>query len=141
MQDMDSVHTYGLPNELSQAILNILNNAKDAIVSTKPEKRVVLLNVIKKQIDDKDCIKINIQDSAGGIPKDVMPKIFDPYFTTKHQSQGTGIGLYMTRDIIVKHLDGDKKVSNDDFEIENTKLRGANFCITIPIVQTPKSPS
>jgi signal transduction histidine kinase len=68
---------------------------------------------------------ITISDNGGGIPDDVLPKIFDPYFTTKHKSQGTGLGLYMSKEIIVKHLNGKIEASNNDV--------GAVFTITLPL--------
>jgi PAS domain S-box-containing protein len=129
VSDIASIKTSGMPNELSQAVLNILNNAKDAIVSNKPEYRVVFV----RAKEEEGQIKINIKDSAGGVPEHIMDKVFEPYFTTKHQSQGTGIGLYMTREIIIKHLNGDLSISNESYEYKNKKLKGANFCITIPI--------
>ena len=118
------------PNELTQAILNIINNAKDIVKIIEPETdRVVMVST---KIED-DNILINIKDSGGGIPSDIQGKIFEPYFTTKHQSQGTGIGLYMTRQIITEHMEGTIDVTNESFIVENKKYFGANFTITIPI--------
>lgn len=67
---------------------------------------------------------IIIHDNEGGIPESVMPKIFDPYFTTKHESLGTGIGLYMSKNIITNHFHGTLEVTNED--------KGAKFIITLP---------
>jgi signal transduction histidine kinase/anti-sigma regulatory factor (Ser/Thr protein kinase) len=106
--------------ELSQIIINILNNAKDALLHKAEEDKWVAIKCIQK---DGIAI-ISIEDNAGGIPDDIMPKIFDPYFTTKHQSQGTGIGLYMSKSIIEHNLKGKLYVTNTQ--------NGARFVIEVP---------
>lgn len=107
--------------ELAQVLINILNNAKDVILQRKIEDGTITVNLIKTNKN----FKITIEDNAKGIEKDVLPKIFDPYFTTKHQFHGTGLGLYMSKIIVEKHLFG-------QLEVENTK-EGAKFTITIPL--------
>jgi signal transduction histidine kinase len=77
---------------------------------------------------------ISISDSAGGIPEAIIDKLFEPYFTTKHQSQGTGIGLYMSEEIIRKHMRGTITASNTEFEINGNIYTGAKFTIKIPFV-------
>ncbi|MDZ7819258.1 MAG: ATP-binding protein [Aliarcobacter sp.] len=71
---------------------------------------------------EKNCIEIIIKDNAGGIEEKYLHKIFEPYFSTKHKSQGTGIGLYMTEEIIVKHLNGQILVENKEFIYNDKKL-------------------
>jgi len=88
----------GYKTEFSQVVLNIINNAIDIL-----KERNVKDATINIRIDGK---KIEIEDNAGGIPEDIKDKIFEPYFTTKFQSQGTGIGLYMSRIIITQHFNG-----------------------------------
>ncbi|MCK5110611.1 MAG: HAMP domain-containing histidine kinase [Arcobacteraceae bacterium] len=66
-----------------------------------------------------------------GLDVDIKDKIFEPYFTTKHKAQGTGIGLYMTQSIITKHLNGKISVENVKYEYENQKYIGAEFIIKI----------
>jgi C4-dicarboxylate-specific signal transduction histidine kinase len=107
--------------ELSQVIINILNNAKDVLHNKIEEDKWVEI----KCIQEDGRVIITIEDNAGGIPDEIMPKIFDPYFTTKHQSQGTGIGLYMSKRIIENHLNG-------KLYAKNTK-NGAKFIIDIPL--------
>jgi signal transduction histidine kinase len=122
-----SISTY--PNDLKQVIINILKNAKDAI-----NKDGVI--IIKSYIDPKNKnVYILIQDSGGGISKEIKKKIFEPYFTTKHKSQGTGIGLYMSYNIINKHLDGLLEVENCDFDYNFKKLKGALFTIKLKNLQ------
>ncbi len=83
----------GLYNEFIQVIINILNNAKDAFEHSTLKNRVVILSSI---LEDNHYILL-IKDNAGGISEEIIDRIFEPYFTTKHQSLGTGIGLYMTK--------------------------------------------
>ena len=114
---------------LIQALINIFNNAKDALnaVKDKDFEKLVFIDLIK----DKDDYVIKITDNAGGIPKKVIHKVFEPYFTTKHKSQGTGIGLYMTNQIITKHLNSEISVKNLGFTYMNKNYTGASFFIKI----------
>ncbi|AXH12979.1 ATP-binding protein [Halarcobacter bivalviorum] len=119
----------GLSNEFIQVVVNIINNSKDAFISNNIEKRVI-------QIDEKiefNNYILEIKDNAGGIPLDIIDKIFDPYFTTKHKSQGTGIGLYMSHQIIVDHMSGNIRVKNSNLIVENRFYKGACFRIELPL--------
>jgi signal transduction histidine kinase len=104
------ISTVMISEDLSQVIINILNNAKDAILIKNIEDGWIK---ISQKTQNKKVI-IEIEDNAGGIKEDILPKIFDPYFTTKHQFQGTGLGLYMSKIIIEKHLKGNIKVKNTE---------------------------
>ena len=96
-------------NELLQVIINILNNSKDAFNEKKDNSK----NKITIECDDLEKIqKIVISDNATGIDEKIIDKIFDPYFSTKDNKNGTGIGLYMCKTIIEKHFDGKIKASN-----------------------------
>jgi len=99
----------GYPNELSQVLLNIINNAKDALVENDIENREIKVKIFEH--NNLKCILIS--DNAGGMPKNIMDKIFDPYFTTKDEGSGTGIGLYMSKLIIESNMDGKLEASND----------------------------
>ncbi len=121
----DDLFIKGYANELTQAFINIINNAKDALKTNEEENRFIFIKTYLK----KDDVVISIKDNAGGIPKDILPKIFDPYFTTKHQSQGTGIGLYMTHQIIVDHMKGIIEVENVTFEYKENTYNGCEFKI------------
>ena len=89
----------GYKSEFSQVILNILNNAIDVLKERDIKNRKIWIRINGK--------KIEIEDNAGGIPEEIKDKIFEPYFTTKFQSQGTGIGLYMSKVIINQHFNGE----------------------------------
>ena len=114
-------------NEFIQVIMNILSNAIDAFDDHLNKYIFINVNIFN------DNLKITIKDSAGGINKNIIDRIFEPYFTTKHKSQGTGIGLYMSEEIITKHLDGKITVENIEYEYDNKKLNGAKFVILLPI--------
>jgi PAS domain S-box-containing protein len=126
-----SINTNGIQNDLIQVLLNIINNGSDILKNQKDlnKKKYIIIDIKK---DDKFVI-IEIQDSAGGVPEDIKHKIFEPYFTTKHQSQGTGLGLYMTHKIIVDNFKGSIEVENSPFKYQNNDYYGAKFTIKIPI--------
>jgi PAS domain S-box-containing protein len=126
----DEFEVYGVPNEMVQSLLNIVNNAKDAYMQ-KNDTKVILIE-IKKLENSSDKIVLRIHDGAGGIPENVLPKIFEPYFTTKHQSQGTGLGLYMTHQMVQDHMQGELKVENKEFTIDGKSYFGAEFKIILP---------
>jgi len=100
----------GYPNEFKQVIINIINNAKEAILINNIKNGEI--NVSITQIDNN--IQIIISDNGGGIKDEIIAKIFNPYFTTKFESKGTGIGLYMSKMIIEKSMHGSLDVKSED---------------------------
>lgn len=92
----------GFASEFSQVLLNILNNAKDALVEKNPSKKTISIKAFEKN----NFVYIEIEDNAGGVPIEIKSKIFDPYFTTKEEGKGTGIGLYMSKTIIENNMKG-----------------------------------
>ena len=129
-QNITDITILGYENEMIQALLNILNNAKDALKEQTIDKKIIQIS----STIDQNNINIIIHDNAGGIPEDIINRIFEPYFTTKHQSQGTGIGLYMTREIIVNHMKGDIIVSNEQLSYNQKQYYGAKFIIKLPLL-------
>jgi len=99
---------YGHPNEFSQAVLNILFNARDAFLDRKIQLREIVIDIFQ----EGDSAVVTIADNAGGIPEAILDKIFDPYFTTRGPEQGTGIGLYMSKMIIEKNIPGKLSARN-----------------------------
>ncbi|MEA2050904.1 MAG: response regulator [Campylobacterota bacterium] len=125
-----NIQIKGIQNDLIQVLLNIINNAGDILKTIKnPEqKKYIIIDI--NQTDEN--INIQIQDSAGGVPSEIIDKIFEPYFTTKHQSQGTGLGLYMTHQII-HNMGGIIEVENSSFQYNADSYYGAKFNIILPI--------
>ncbi len=122
----------GYDNELIQCFINIFNNAKDVLKEIEnQDDRIILISTILE--NNKAIIKI--KDSGGGIPVDILPKIFEPYFTTKHSSQGTGLGLHMTYNLIVDGMGGTIEAHNVSYEYEDKEYTGAEFIISIPMSQ------
>ena len=118
---IENIKVSGYETELIQVLINILNNSKDALITADNDEKFIFIDIFKK--DDKAVIEIN--DNAGGIDEEIVNKVFEPYFTTKHQSQGTGIGLFMCQEIITKHMNGQIEISNATFEFNNKNYKGA----------------
>jgi signal transduction histidine kinase len=131
VNDINDFELFGFENEFIQALINILNNAKDAL-ENKDNPKLIFISTSKNE--NKAIIKIT--DNAGGIDDEIIDKICEPYFTTKHQSKGTGIGLYMTEEIIVKHMKGSLIFKNVDVIYENKNYKGVEITIELPISQT-----
>lgn len=128
---VDDLEIYGFYNELSHVFLNIISNAKDALKKKKNQK--VIKIVVKKH---NEYVRINIYDNAGGIKESIIPNIFEPYYTTKYKSAGTGIGLYMSKQIVEKHMNGIIKCKNVINKVDGFNLEpGALFIIDIPLQQ------
>jgi len=121
---------YSYFNELSHVLLNIIKNSEDAL-SQKEIKEKKIFIIAKKS---RGFATISIIDNGGGIPKEIKNKIFEPYFTTKHKSLGTGIGLYMSKQIVEKHMQGSIKYKNIKHKLRTKKIYDcAMFEIKIPL--------
>jgi signal transduction histidine kinase len=129
IKNTQDVEVTALINEFIQVLINIINNSLDAFEEHNLEKKFIFIDLYK----DNNSLILKIKDNAGGIKEELLNRIFEPYFTTKHKSQGTGIGLYMSMEIIKKHMNGDINVSNEEYIYDNIKCKGAQFKIEIPI--------
>lgn len=112
----------------SQIILSIISNAEHILLERKIENKIIFI----KTHDLNNKIIVEIKDSGGGIDSSILPKIFDPYFSTKKQNQGTGLGLYMTKILVSDNLKGILSVKNENFSIKNNTYYGACFKIVLP---------
>ena len=110
----------GYENDIKHVVMNIINNARDAFEENKITNGLIVIRVYH----EKDELLITIQDNAGGIPKKILKNIFEPYFTTKHKTKGTGLGLYMSKSMI-ERVKGSIEVPS----IVNGKT---TFLITLP---------
>lgn len=111
---------HGYSNELVHIILNILDNARDAIVHASPDERIITIDIVEIEGN----IQIQISNSGDKISEEVFSKIYEPYFTTKEASDGTGLGLFISRQIAQERLNG-------SLSIENT-AKGVLCTITVP---------
>jgi C4-dicarboxylate-specific signal transduction histidine kinase len=106
--EKDNPSIYGYPNEFAQSLLNILNNARDALTERGTDEPQVTITIFT----EGNRTVITISDNAGGIAEDIIGKVFEPYFTTKGPQGGTGVGLFMSKTIIEKNMGGRLAVRN-----------------------------
>lgn len=111
----------GYKNELKQVIINIINNAIDALDERLVPNKAITIDINKLETH----IKITIEDNAGGIPIEIIDDIFNPYFSTKTEKNGTGLGLYISKLIIENNMQG-------EIDVENIN-KGAKFSILLPL--------
>ena len=123
----DDLIIKGYPNELIQCFMNIFNNAKDALDEKNVENKYIFIST---SIKNNNTI-IKFKDNAGGISNEVLPRIFEPYFTTKHKSQGTGLGLHMTYNLIVDGMNGSIVTHNKEYKYNGIDYTGAEFTISL----------
>ncbi len=126
----ENIHIQGYPNELIQCFMNIFNNAKDALVENNDEDNRYIF--ISQKVENNNVI-IEFKDNAGGIKEDILNKVFEPYFTTKHKSQGTGLGLHMSYNLVTNGMKGEITVKNDEYTFNGKFYKGACFDIIIPL--------
>ena len=106
--------------EFSQVVINLISNAKDILIEQGVKRPWIKLELLR----EKEYVLFTVEDNGGGISEDIIGKVFEPYFTTKHGSMGTGLGLYMSYKIVVDSLKGNIYVKNSNY--------GAKFYVEIP---------
>jgi len=121
-EDVDEINVLMHPNEMMQVILNIIKNAVDNFISKGIENPSIMIEIF---VDEKN-VRIVVCDNGGGIKEEDLEKVFDPYFSTKEEKNGTGLGLYMSRLILQDHHQGKIEVHNSQ--------EGACFSITLPLI-------
>ena len=129
IENIDDIEILSYQNELFQVILNLFSNSIDVLSSNEIEDKIIHIKIYQ----DENNLCIEFLDNGGGIKDEFINRVFEPYFTTKHKSQGTGIGLYMSLQIVTKHLNGEISVKNDTFIENNIAYFGAKFTILLPI--------
>lgn len=127
IKNIEEYEIKGVENEIVQILMNILNNAIDALDESIYPNKYIFINSYTK--DGNICI--SIKDNAGGINKNIINKIFESRFTTKKEGKGTGIGLYMSK-IIINSYKGNIIAKNSNFEYKDKKYVGGQFDICIP---------
>ncbi len=130
----EEIRVYGYSNEFSQVILNLLNNARDNFKqrNIQSDRRIVIK--VERKRRPEPFVMISFIDNGGGVDPHIIDRIFEPYFTTKHKSTGTGIGLYMSKQIIEKQMQGLVTMKNINSKMGTDKTyRCAQFIIAIPI--------
>jgi len=125
--DFQDIEILGISNELTQVMINLIKNSIDAFVINNIFIREIK---IKTKVNNNGFVLIELNDNAGGIKKENIEKIFEPYFTTKHQSSGTGLGLFMSKMICEQGLDGYIDVIS--------KKTFTTFSIKLPLVSNEK---
>ncbi|MEA3352295.1 MAG: transporter substrate-binding domain-containing protein [Campylobacterota bacterium] len=129
LKNIEDITINSYPNELIQCFINIFNNAKDVLKEIEDEERYFFIDIHTEE----NNVIITLKDNAGGIPKDILPCIFEPYFTTKHKSQGTGLGLSMTYNLIAEGMDGAIEANNVEYEYKGKSYHGVEFKIALPL--------
>ncbi|PLY09172.1 MAG: histidine kinase [Arcobacter sp.] len=129
IKNIDEIEMQSAENQFVQALINIFKNASDEFEKINEKDKLLIICAKIKNSE----IYFTIQDNAGGIPEDILPRIFEPYFTTKHQYQGTGMGLFMSEEIFTKVMNGKITVSNEVFKYEGKDYKGAKFEIILPL--------
>ncbi|WP_375723288.1 PAS domain-containing sensor histidine kinase [Arcobacter sp. KX21116] len=141
VKEIDEIKAFGFENEFIQVLLNIINNAIDELEKLNSDDKLIFVKAKEIEICGEEvslevskcrCIELKICDSAGGISKYIIDKVFDAHFTTKAEDKGTGIGLYMSSEMIKKHMKGSITVSNKVFTYNEKEHKGAEFTILIP---------
>lgn len=124
--NFEDMEVLGITNELTQVMINLINNSKDAFIHNSILLREIAITTKR----EKGFALIEVQDNAGGIAKENIEKIFEPYFTTKHKSRGTGLGLFMSKMICEQGLGGTLDVKS--------KKNTTTFSIKIPLDEHEK---
>ncbi len=135
----EDIRIYGYDNEMMHILLNLIHNAREAFVGKELPLRKIFF--IVKQTET--TVITHVIDNAGGIREELLTKIFEPYFTTKHKSAGTGVGLYMSKQIIEKHMHGKISCKNIRYKIKRDSpilYDCAMFTLEIPRSQPKEHP-
>jgi PAS domain S-box-containing protein len=121
LDKIEYVYVDSVTNELAQVLMVLFSNAKDIFEERDTQEPWIKLELLKHE----DKVVLSVEDNAGGVPDNVLPQLFKKYFTTKDDNKGTGLGLYMSKEIIEESLHGKLYVKNTE--------NGAKFFIELPL--------
>lgn len=121
--NLEDISIKAAKKDIVQILFTLFVNAKDILLLRNTLNKCIKIDLFK----EGDNTILSIHDSGGGIEEQYIDKIFDPYFTTKHQSQGTGLGLYLVYELVHDFLHGEITVKNEYFSLNNKQLYGAKF--------------
>jgi signal transduction histidine kinase len=123
-EQKDEIYVHGFINEYTQVVVSLLTNAKDLLKNKAISGAFIEIKIL----ENEKSVVLEIRDNAGGIKEENLHKVFEPYFTTKHKSMGTGLGLYISKMIIENSMNGKLSVENVNsgvkFSIEMEKING-----------------
>ena len=125
---IEDISIINFENELLQVFMNIFNNCIDVLCKQKHKHRYIFLDVCME--NNLAIIKIN--DSGNGMKEEKLSKIFNPYFTTKQREKGSGIGLYMSHNMVTKHMSGSIKAKNSIRQVQGQTYTGLEFTLIFP---------
>lgn len=124
-----SIAMHGYKCAVMYTMINLLSNALSALTKIEPSKRYIFIDL--EHHDNNVCIVV--KDSANGISQEITEHIFEQYFSTKNLHEGSGLGLFMTKEVVEKKLLGHIEFQNETYEFENKTLTGVKFTLTLPI--------
>ncbi len=127
IENIEDIAILQIEYQLEQSFINIFNNAIDAMKNK--ETKLLFVDIFK----NNNSINIEIKDNGIGIEPSIINKLYEPYFTTKHQSQGTGLGLFVINEFITKEMNGTLEFQNVQYEYNETQHSGALIKISLPI--------
>ena len=127
IKNFESITIESYESEIIQVLMSIINNSNDAFSNTVNQERLIFIDILMNE----ENILIKIRDNAGGVRRNIINKIYEPYFTTKLRSQSTGIGLFMCDEIITKHMNGKIESVNKKYIYNDIKYKGLETLITL----------
>lgn len=129
IENISDLTLYGSNSKFTQILMNLISNAIDALNNKQSDKKFIFITLLK----ENNSAVFTIKDSGGGVDENIIDRIFEPYFTTKHKAQGTGIGLYMSMKIVKDHMNGEINVKNETYRHAGYDYKGAVFKIILPL--------
>ena len=129
IENISDLTLYGSNSKFTQILMNLISNAIDALNNKQSDKKFIFITLLK----ENNSAVFTIKDSGGGVDENIIDRIFEPYFTTKHKAQGTGIGLYMSMKIVKDHMNGEINVKNETYSHAGYDYKGAVFKIILPL--------